>query len=148
MKDNKIVKSFNQFNENMNISDVSNCLLKCDFEQISEEEIKNYGFGSEDDEVDLSSFEEENIYDFGYLSYDNYCIIKLDKKRGDSVLRYKDGSGNFIIKYNNKLYIGDWSEGENIIGRDDNWGNNSEVFDDFKKDMIKNNISFYYCVNF
>ena len=127
------------------ISDVSNCLLKCGFEQITEDEIKNYT-GIDDD--DLTSYKNEDIYEFGYLSHDNYCIIKLDKHNNDCVLRYKDGSSEFIIRYNNKLYMGYWSEGENIIGRDDNWGSNSEIFDDFKKDMIKNNISVYYCVNF
>jgi hypothetical protein len=103
MGEDKTVKSLKQFNENSNISDVSNCLLKCGFEQITEEEIKNYT-GEEDD---LTSYENENIYEFGYLYYDNYCIIKLNKNRNDSVLRYKDGSSNFIIRYNNKLYIGD-----------------------------------------
>lgn len=126
------------------MGDISNCLLKCGFEEITECEIKNYT--GEDD--NLTSYISENIYEFGYLSYDDYCVIKLDKNRGDSVLRHKNGSSNFIIKYNDKLYMGEWSEGENIIGRDDNWGDNSYVFDEFKKDMIKNNISSYYCINF
>jgi len=144
MKKLKHLKNFNEVSENLNISDVSNCLLKNGFEKIKEEDIPNYF----DEEDNINSFKNENVYEFGYLTYDDYCIVRLDKNRNDSVLSYKDGSGNFIIKYKNELYIGDWSEGEYNIGTDDNWGNNSDVFSDFKTEMIQNNISLYYCENF
>lgn len=122
-------------------------LLECGFEEISEKDIVDY-IGIKG--VSLKSFEVERISDFGYLSTSNYCIIKTNRNINDAVLRYKDGSSNFIIKYNNKLFMGNWSEGEYIINDpdDDYWGDNSEVFDEFKKEMIKNNIIFYYCDNF
>ena len=136
----------NKFNESFDNTEAD--LLKCEFEKITEDEIPNYT-GDKDD--DLSSYQSDNVYEFGYLGYDDFCIVKLDENRGDDVLRYKDGSNNFIIKYNNQLYMGSFSEGENSVKEEKKYGGTCtehEMWDDFRKEMKKNNLDFFYCVNF
>jgi len=132
----------NKFSE----SNLEQDLLRCDFEKITEDQIPDY---TGDEEDDLSSYISDGVYDFGYLGYDDFYIVHLDISNGDDVLRNKNGSNDFIIKYNNEIYMGSFNEGENIIGENDEYMEDvSEDFCDFKKEMIKQNLEMYYCVSF
>lgn len=122
---------------------IVNCLLACGFVRITEKDIPDYTDIGEND--NLSDYVDDKIYEFGYFNYENYCILKLNKDRGDAFLRCVKGSRKFIIKYDNELYIGEWSECKWKIGRDDSWRKrDSEIFKNFKKDMIENNMIFYF----
>lgn len=133
---------------NESIDNTENELIKCGFEKITEKDIPNYTGGN------LSSFKSENVYDFGYLSYNDYCIIHLNKNLGDDVLGYE---GTMIIIYNNELYIGIYSEGQYFINEEikseisiprDSFGHSSNDWDNFVKEMKNQNIDLFYCVSF
>ena len=125
-----------------------NELIKCGFEKIDETEIPNYTGYKKDS---LKKYKSDHNYDFGYFGYDNFCIVHLDKSRGDDVLRYKDGSNDFIIKYNNQLYMGSFSEAEESLKdciKNDDYITGEDHFDDFAKEMRNQNLDLFYTVSF
>lgn len=121
-----------------------NSLLKCGFEEITEKDIPIHF----DEDVGLSSFVDNNIYEFGYLTPDAYCIVHLDKHKNDALLTYEDGASCFLIKYRDRIFIGNWDEGESYIDDEDDWGRHSEVFFKFKDDMLKHKVSLYFYSSF
>ena len=141
------LKSFNSFSVNESIDNTKNDLLKCGFEIITEDKIPDF---TGDDNDSLTSYVSDNVYDFGYIGYDDFCIIHLDENRGDDLLRYENGSSDFIIKYNNELFMGSFNECENSIKEDvnDDMFENSDEFDEFVKEMKNQNVDIFYCVNF
>ena len=139
----KKIKNMSDF-LNENVDNTSANLIKCGFKKISEKDIPRYT----GDDDDLSSYESDNRYDFGYFGYNDFCIIHLNKSRGDDVLRYKDGSSDFIIKYDNELYMVDFSEGDNYISEDNYLLEDEDNFDDFKQEMTNQNLDFFYTVSF
>ena len=119
-------------------------LLKCGFVEIEEKDIPEYT-----GEKDISSYKNEDIYDFGYLDLNNFCIIKLYKEEGDGLF-YIDGSNGIIIKIADKLYFGNWNEGYYSLKDDVSicWAKNSCIFDEFYREMKKFGIDSFYCANF
>lgn len=124
-------------------------LLRCGFEIITEKDIPSY---TGDDEDDLNCYINDNQNTFGYLTFNTFCVLHLDINKGDCVLRHKHGSSNFIIKYNNKLYMGTFNEGEhslsNEISNKYSIFKDEYIFDFFSKEMLKQNVDFFYADNF
>lgn len=147
------MKNIKNFKDKFNENKLENDLIRCGFDKIAEDEINNY-FDDEDSQKS-SIYDSSNYnlgYDFGYITtginHDEYCIIHLDKKNGDDVFVNEDGSQYIIIKYNNDFFVGVWDEVISVIGRDedDEFGFESfELFGEFKKEMIKNNVKKYIC---
>lgn len=128
---------------------MENDLLRCGFEIITEKDIPSY---TGDDDDDLTSYENDNQYTFGYITFDNFCILHLDINNGDCVLRNKNGSSNFIIKYNHILYIGTFNEGEYSISKEISKEfsifKDEYIFKDFSIEMLKQKVDFFYTDNF
>lgn len=119
-------------------------LLDCGFDKITEAEIEDYT-GEPDT---LADYEEEDVSTFAYCGHNDYCIFKL--KENDAVLRYIDGSNNFIVKIDNQLYMGYWNECENDINdkSDCDWANNLNIFSQFKAEMKKKRVRKFYIPSF
>jgi len=122
-------------------------LEKHGFVEIKEVDIPDYT-GVDDD--DLSSYEkEEDIQGiFGWLGHSDFFI--MDSCDYDDILRYKDGSSEFIIKIGNILYLGHWNECIYDLDKknDIDWAKNSKVFDKFKEGMKLLNVTTFITVNF